>query len=56
MNTLGYYAMDSRGNLFRFEWGTGENKGLFYIIDRQGKHIDNPDNFDIIEVGYFHNR
>lgn len=53
MEQLGYYAMDAKKNLYQFEWGVGEWDGLFYIIDLKGKTLANPDNYTILEIGYY---
>ncbi len=50
MKSLGYKAMDSKGTLYNFEWGTGEFEGNFYIIDVNGKTLDNADRFEILEI------
>jgi len=53
MKQIGYYAMQGK-NLFQFEWSTGGN--IFYIINpiTGKKEIKNPDDYEILEIGYFH--
>lgn len=67
MKQLGYYAMDKQKNLFRFEWGSENEKiksisieggitehDAFYIINRDGsKRIAKISNYEILEIGFF---
>ena len=50
MKQLGYYAKDIKGNLYQFEWG---ESNLFYIVDLQGKRLDDPEQYELLEIGYF---
>lgn len=67
MNQLGYYAMDKNKNLFKFEWGTENEKLIgismevgrsehdaFYIINSDGtKRLAKVSNYEILEIGIF---
>jgi len=50
MERLGYYAKDVEDNLFQFKWGEDDK---FYIFKNQKYHLDNPNNYVILEVGFF---
>jgi len=50
MKLLGYYAKDLQGNLFKYEWGAGDE---FYILNSDGCLIMvNPDKYEVLEIGY----
>ena len=50
---MGYYAKDYRGHLYKFEWGTGEFEGKFYIVTLEGRTTANPEDYEILELGHF---
>ena len=53
MKQLGYYAKDSKNNLYQFEWGEDET---LYIIDANGQRpidADKVKDYEIIEIGVF---
>lgn len=50
MELLGYYAKDSEGNLFKYEWGAGDE---FYILNSDGCLImADPNEYEVLEIGY----
>ena len=54
MELLGYYAMDKKANLFQFEWGKNDE---FYILNPNGdKVISNPNEYEILEIGFFYSK
>ena len=50
MKQLGYYAKDKNNDLFRFAWNSTDD---FFIFINGIKILANPNDFEIIEVGYF---
>ena len=46
---LGYYAMSSNRNLYRFKWGEDDT---FYILTRRdNKYVEaNPKEYEIVEI------
>ena len=50
MKQLGYYAKDANGNLFKFQWSANNE---FSVWVKNEKVISDPNDFEIIEVGFF---
>lgn len=51
MKRLGYYAKDKENNLFKFEWGAGDE---FSILNSDGEYVMAcPLDYVIVEAGYF---
>lgn len=50
MEQLGYYAMDKNKDLFQFEWDEVDN---FYILKDGKKIVSDPNNYEILEIGFF---
>ena len=50
MEKLGFYAKDSKDNLFQFKWG---RDNTFYILIDGRWNIEKVENYTILEIGYF---
>ena len=51
MKKLGYYAKDSKNNLFQYEWGADDE---FYILNSDGDMVmADPNKYQVLEIGYF---
>ena len=49
MKKLGYYAKDSRNNLFQYEWGADDE---FYILNSDGDMVmDDPNKYEVFKIG-----
>ena len=51
---IGYYAKDSEGNLHQFQWEQDNTFGILNIATKEYVP-SNVDDYEILEIGYFHN-
>ena len=49
MNELGYYAMDTHKNLYKFEWSESDDLYIFLLMGDKVKV--NPKDYEIIQIG-----
>lgn len=55
MERLGYYAKDSKDNLFHFRWVTAVelSKSKIEILINGAWFTKDPNDYEILEIGFF---